>query len=273
MNKLPCLALLLSSVFAVNADPVATAEVKVEPVVEPVETAVVAAIVAEKAVLDTDTLVNEIDQYRGLADGGFSFDITNISYKKGRDPRTNTLSVDVQDDKSLVKFNSPARQRGRVLLKQENDMWLYIPGTRKVIRISPAQRLLGETSNGDVAGTNFASDYNAEITTTEEDTKNGHIQLTLNAKTRKISYTKVTFWLTDDATHQPVRSEYYARSGKLLKTAHYREFKDYNGEQKIHKMLLVDPVMEGNYTWMKFDNYRASELPPAIFSKEAIVNL
>jgi outer membrane lipoprotein-sorting protein len=262
----------------ITAEPITAEQVKSErpdktgtnlntPSDSPVE------IPAKAKPLGAAALVDLIDQYRGLAGQGFSFDITNISYKKGRDARTNELSVDVQDDKSLVKFRSPARQRGRVLLKQDNDMWLYIPGTRKVIRISPAQRLLGEASNGDVAGTNYATDYTANITTTAQDKKDGQIQLTLNAKTRKISYTKVVFWLNDNEHHQPVRSEYYARSGKLLKTAHYKEFKSYHGQPKIHKMLLVDPVIKGNYTWMKFDNYRASDLPPALFSKEAIVNL
>ena len=38
-------------------------------------------------------------------------------------------------------------------------------------------------------------------------------------------------------------------------------------------MLLTDPLIEGSYTWMLFDNYRATDLPDARFSKEAIVNL
>lgn len=228
---------------------------------------------AAHANITAESLVNTIDQYRGFAGQGFSFDITNVSYRENRDPRTNQLSVDVQGEKSLVKFQSPARQRGRVLLKQESDMWLYIPGTRKVIRISPAQRLLGETSNGDVAGTNFADDYTAQITTTDEDKGSSLIRLELNANSRKLSYNKVEFWLSDDDLHKPLRSKYYARSGKLLKVAHYKAFKEYDGKLMIHKMLLVDPLVQGSNTWMKFDNYRPTQLPLAMFSKEAIVNL
>ena len=121
-------------------------------------------------------LVEIIDSYRGLSNAGFSFDITNVSYKAARDSRTNKLSVDVKAANSLVRFQSPARQQGRVLLKQDNDMWLYIPGTRKVIRISPAQRLLGETSNADVTGSNFSRDYNANIVTNEADKQQSQIQ-------------------------------------------------------------------------------------------------
>ncbi len=216
-------------------------------------------------------LVNVIDNYRGLGETGFSFDITNISYRDGRDSRTNQLSVDVKAQKSIVKFQSPARQKGRVLLKQDKDMWLYIPGTRNVIRISPAQRLLGETSNADVTGSNLKTDYNARISA--HDVESAQIKLILEAKAGNTSYHKIIYWLSDTAPYKPIKSEYYARSGKLLKIAEYKEFKTFDGELKIHKMLLSDPLISGSYTWMKFDNYRANQLPQAAFSKEAIVNL
>ena len=223
--------------------------------------------------LSAELLVAKIDAFRGLNSAGFSFDITNVSYKAGRDTRTNQLSVDVKAVKSLVTFESPARQKGRILLKQDNDMWLYIPGTRKVIRISPAQRLLGETSNGDVTGSNLVKDYDAKLTSGQTEKDKGQLQLTLTAKSASVSYQKVVFWLEDKAPYKPIRSEYFARSGKLLKTADYKAFKTFDGELKIHKMLLTDPIIKGSYTWMLFDNYRASALPDARFSKEAIVNL
>ena len=239
------------------------------------------AFIANSGQISDKSLINEtitaaqllgiIDSYRGLNTNGFSFDITNISYKENRDSRTNKLSVDVKQDNSLVKFQSPARQHGRILLKKHSDMWLYIPGTRKVIRISPAQRLLGETSNADVTGSNFSRDYSGEIMPKTDNVE--HIKLVLNAKKNNMSYQKVIFWLQKQAPYKPIKSEYYARSGKLLKTAQYKAFKEFDGELKIHKMLLSDPIIKGSYTWMLFDNYRSSELPDALFNKEAIVSL
>ena len=79
--------------------------------------------------------------------------------------------------------------------------------------------------------------------------------------------------MQNQAPFKPIKSEYYARSGKLLKTAQYKAFKEFNGELKVHKMLLSDPLIAGSYTWMLFDNYRSSELPDALFNKEAIVSL
>lgn len=222
-----------------------------------------------KNAMTVNELINIIDSYRGLGSKGFSFDITNVSYKANREPRQNKLRVDVKQNDSIIKFLSPARQQGRVLLKQQNNMWLYIPGTRNVIRISPAQRLLGEASNADVTGSNFSSDYTGEII----EGTNSDIQVLLTAKENNTSYHKVKFWLQNKAPYQPIKSEYFSRSGKRLKIAQYKAFKMVDGALKVHKMLLSDPLIEGSYTWMLFDNYHLNELPSALFNKEAITNL
>jgi len=214
-------------------------------------------------------LLDIIDGYRGLGQEGFSVDITNVSYKNSREPRQNKLVVDVKNNDSIITFLSPARQQGRELLQQQNNMWLYIPGTRNVIRISPAQRLLGEASNGDVTGSNFSDDYDGVLIPSDDPAQ---IQLELTAKSHAANYHQVNFWLQNKAPYQPIKSEYFARSGKRLKIAHYKEFKTFDGQLKIHKMLLSDPLVKGSYTWMLFDNYRANALPSALFNKEAITN-
>ena len=48
-------------------------------------------------------------------------------------------------------------------------MWIYMPTASRPIRISPLQRLMGQASNGDVARTNFATDYDAKSVTEDGD--------------------------------------------------------------------------------------------------------
>jgi len=219
------------------------------------------------AEVTAESLVNRLDEVRGYRDQGFAFNITNVSYTKDKEPRTNTLSVKVFNDKSLIRFESPARERGRAMLKEGSNMWLYIPGTRRVIRIAPSQRLIGETSNGDVVGTNFSRDYSAKIV--GEETVEGEEVwlLELTSSTSGVAYAKVKVWMAKAEGNQPLKSEFYSRSDRLLKTAFYKDYKSYSGEIKLHKLLLVDALMQDNYTWMKFDNYRLEELNPAIFQK------
>ncbi|MCJ8268976.1 MAG: outer membrane lipoprotein-sorting protein [Psychrosphaera sp.] len=222
-----------------------------------------------------EALLSYIDSLRGYQDQSFSFELSNISYKKNKQKHRNKLVVKVLNDASLVEFVAPARSKGRKILKQAQNMWIRFPRTRNVLRVSPAQRLLGETSNGDVTGTNFSEDYTATLEDSEtapdksETDKKPLLKLLLTAKHDKTTYQKVVFFL-DSENHQPVRSDFYARSGKLAKQAYYTEFKEFDGELKLHKMRLVNPIIEGSFTWMMFDNYKKQTLEPAIFHKDAL---
>ncbi|WP_444898443.1 outer membrane lipoprotein-sorting protein [Microbulbifer sp. SSSA003] len=230
-------------------------------------------VVPAVAEVTAESLVNRLDEVRGYKDQGFVFNITNISYKKDKEPRTNTLSVKVFNDKSLIHFESPAREKGRAMLKEGNNMWLYIPGTRRVIRIAPSQRLIGETSNGDVVGTNFSRDYRAEIIGEETLEGQDYWLLELTSTASGVAYAKVKVWMEKTEGNQPFKSEFYSRSDRLLKTAFYKEYKTFGDELKLHKLLLVDALLQENYTWMKFDDYRLKELDQAIFQKASLGKL
>ena len=218
---------------------------------------------------DAQQLLEFIDSLRGYGDQSFSFELSNISYKKNQQKNRNKLAVQVLGDSSLVEFVAPARSKGRKILKQSQNMWIRFPGTRNVLRISPAQRLLGEASNGDVTGTNFSQDYTATLEDSEVINDQPTIRLRLTANHNKATYKEVVFFLNSE-THLPLRSDFYARSGKLSKQAFYTKFKEFDGELKLHRMRLVNPLVEGSYTWMMFDNYQKQTLDSAVFHKDAL---
>ncbi|WDE02313.1 outer membrane lipoprotein-sorting protein [Thalassomonas actiniarum] len=218
---------------------------------------------------DAQQLLEFIDSLRGYQDQSFTFDLSNISFKDNEQKHRNKLAVKVLSDASLVEFTAPARSKGRKILKQAQNMWIRFPGTRNVLRISPAQRLLGEASNGDVTGTNFSEDYTASYQGTEMLNDKQVIKLELNAKHDKTTYKQVMFYL-DSENNLPLRSDFYARSGKLAKQAYYTKFKEFDGDLKLHRMKLVDPIVAGSYTWMMFDNYQKQDLDSAIFHKDAL---
>ena len=218
---------------------------------------------------DAQQLLEFIDSLRGYQGESFTFELSNISFKENEQKQRNKLAVKVLSDTSLVEFTAPARSKGRKILKQAQNMWIRFPGTRNVLRISPAQRLLGEASNGDVTGTNFSQDYSASYEGTEMVDDKPVLKLNLTAKHDKTTYKQVMFYL-DSESQLPLRSDFYARSGKLAKQAYYTKFKEFDGELKLHRMKLVDPIIEGSYTWMMFDNYQKQALDAAIFHKDAL---
>ncbi len=225
-------------------------------------------------------IVEQIDSYRGFKGESFSFVIHNISYSKrgkGDNAETrskeNKLRVSVLAEQSLVQFLEPVREKGRVILKEGRNMWLYMPGTSKVIRITPSQRLIGEASNGDVTGTNFSFDYTPSIIGHEVINEQNTIKLEMVANQRGATYERIEFFVTDDERHLPVQSNYYARSGKLLKQAFYREFKEFDGQTKIHKMMLRNPLLKDSVTWLMFDEFKREEINPAMFNKDSLSRL
>src|SRR5437763_7404039 len=64
---------------------------------------------------------------------------------------------------TVVMTLEPASERGQILLMKGRDLWMFLPRVSQPVRLSLAQRLIGQVSNGDIARANFAGDYNANL--------------------------------------------------------------------------------------------------------------
>jgi hypothetical protein len=117
--------------------------------------------------------------------------LTNLVDEKQKDQAEFELLVSGRD-KTLVKFAS-GRDRGNYLLMAGDDMWIYILNTRKPIRITPIQRLMGEASNGDVARANFSQDYDATLLSEEALDGSTCWKLELKAKSPGATYHRIEY--------------------------------------------------------------------------------
>ncbi|WP_157729742.1 outer membrane lipoprotein-sorting protein [Bacterioplanes sanyensis] len=227
-------------------------------------------ILAAAAEPDANELLQRFDQLRGYGDQGFSFVIENSSHQPEKAPHTNRLKVRVLSDLSLVSFLSPEREKGRAMLKDGKNMWLYIPGTRKVIRVTPAQRLIGQASNGDVMGTTLSGQYQVAAKQAVQWQQQSSWQLSLQPLQEGATYGRIELWLSQQSPAMPQQAEFYSRSGKLLKTAIYEEVSEFNGHEKLARIKLVDAVRPQHYTIMNFSEYQPEDLDAAIFNKDAL---
>lgn len=101
-----------------------------------------------------------------------------------------------------------------------DKFWLLMPASRRPIRITPIQKLLGEASTGDIATMNWHQDYEAEYTGLEQIDGESLDRLQLTAVTKGVSYQTIALYLQPD-THKPIRADLYTSSGKLAKTASF----------------------------------------------------
>lgn len=197
----------------------------------------------------------------------FIWDVTITTYDPGKSPAVNGFEVYVKgSNKSFVKFVSPARNVGRSLLYLDRDLWIYLPDAGKPVRIPLAHRLVGQVANGDLARTNYSSDYTATLVGNEPvDGVDCHV-LNLKATSKEITYAAIKYWVAKETFH-PMKAEFYAGTGTLLKTGAFEEYKESGGRLRPTRLMFVDAIRKDHRSTMDFSNLRIRELPDKYFNK------
>ncbi len=173
---------------------------------------------------------------------------------------------------TIVHMDEPNNDRGKLLLRNDNILWFYVPKSKASVRMSPRQRLLGNASNGDVITSNFTLDYSAtldgEETITDGD-RNSRLawKLKLSAINEFAPYKQVELWV-DKENDRPLKGKFYGNSGKLLKVAWYRNWQPVLGEIHPTEVVIGDGFNPNKITLMQMSQYQAKELPLSWFNKE-----
>jgi len=188
----------------------------------------------------------------------------------GIEKKQSLFRVLVKDERtSLVEQIEPERARGRKLLLKDFDMWLYTPNMKRATRISMEQKLTGEVSNGDLARTHFSQDYGAQKIGTENILGKETLKLELLAKNKNVTYRKIHYWIETDSA-VPVKAQFFALSGKLLKEAIYQNLKSELGVKIIHEMIITDALRKNKTSSLVYSDYKAEKFSDAKFNKESL---
>lgn len=217
-------------------------------------------------------LVRDADHYRGFPNASFQFQLETVNYVPDKKTQFNRLSVYVRETDSLVKFLAPARDKGKAMLFKDRDLWFHAPKTKRLIRIAPIQRLLGNSSNGDVAGTRFDNDYSATLVGKETIGEESTFVLDLKAVDKKVTYARLKYWIAE-SDHRPVKSEHYAISGKLLKVVHYEKFVETEEGRKLAFLTILDPIKPQQRTTMAYSHWEKANLSKSMFQKNYLKRL
>lgn len=201
----------------------------------------------------------------------FSVTVTLTEFQAGKQVDTSTLTSYSRTQQqggafaTLIRFVLPARDTGKLMLKNGNDMWFYDPVAKTSVRLSPQQRLLGQASNGDVATVNLARDYKAALAG-EEDVQDGErrtrkaYKLLLTAATPDVTYGSIEMWV-DAENNRPIKARFFAESSRLLKTAFYRRYQAQLGAERPTETVIIDGLNPQAVTLMRFSDYVARNIP------------
>ncbi|MFA6014278.1 MAG: outer membrane lipoprotein-sorting protein [Gallionellaceae bacterium] len=219
------------------------------------------------AASDAKTILEQSDQARGGGLPGIVWEIKLQSRDGEKIDEPQRLIVKAVDESSVAETQEPVRFKGSKILQVERNMWLTKPGLSKPIPISPRQRMSGQASNGDIAATNYAKDYAAEMGGKEAvDGEPCHV-LDLSAKHKRATYDKIKYWVSEKRS-VGVKAEFYSVSGKLLKTARfeYNNTIEHQGKRAafVSKMTIRDALIDAE-TVMEFGTVKVKKVAASEF--------
>ena len=152
-----------------------------------------------------------------------------------------------QDDKIRTWFFEPAAAKGQEMLRVEDNMWVYMPNLKRALRLASRESFQGgDFNNGDVLRVNYVADYNAKLIPAEDDKL---WLLDLTAKSKEAAYDHIKLWMTKDK-QQPAKAEYYAASGKILRSAKFEDVKTFHGLERPAHMTMRNELATKRFTEM-----------------------
>ncbi|MBE0574717.1 MAG: outer membrane lipoprotein-sorting protein [Desulfuromonadales bacterium] len=219
--------------------------------------------------LDGEALLRQID--RNLNPESYE------SYRKliniepdGRTKEYVLFSVKKGFDKVAALFISPASEKGRSTLRLGENMWLYIPGIGKPIRITSLQSVVGGVfNNSDILQLDYAAEYSVERVEEAGD----QYLLHLKAKTKTVAYDRIRLW-ADQKKLLPTRIECLTEADMLIKTIHFKEIKDFGGGIVRPSVIETDsPLYQGYRSVMIFAGIKERTLTDEVFTQTFMPNL
>ncbi len=221
--------------------------------------------------LDGEVLLSRVDERRAVGQS-FRFDIKIEDYENGVLVQSATMSGNAKGaNKTLVEYLEPANMRGKKLLMVDDETFFFAPKTKRPVRLTASQRLMGQASNGDVMSVRFGADYTPTIEGEDIiDSESGPVEcltLRLVAKRTGTAYGAMKLWVAK-AGNFPVKAECYAASGKLLKTVEYGRIRTMGEKEIVTRAILRDKIAKDAWTVIDFLDMTEAEIPDAFFTKE-----
>lgn len=213
-------------------------------------------------------LLRKSDRARGGLNDGITWEI-EIATTQGQDTKNSVYEVKVKGSNILAVCSSPARQKGETYLFNNRNLWVYRSNLRKPISVSTRQRLSGQTSNGDIAATNYAKDYNAEIVKSEAIAGESSYKLLLKAKTTDLTYDQIHYWISEKSG-LALQADFLTSEGKSFKRATFK----YNNiiqagsksEPFISEMTISETAFPENKSVLTYKNLNSKKLDDSVFN-------
>jgi hypothetical protein len=154
------------------------------------------------------------------------------------------------------------KEKGRAVLLRGDEMWLLLPGTKRPVKVTPQQRMMGPAAGGDVARTRFREDYGVQTVAEEPLDGRACWRLELEAKRPAISARQVVLWVAKEGS-LPVKAEFRLASGRLARTARFGPPVQAHGQPVLSRMEIEEAG--GAAVELAFGNWIRGGVAPGAF--------
>lgn len=199
---------------------------------------------------DALAILTKVDEVSSAPKDQFISSTMIIVDKNGNQNERKMVIYQKGGDKRLVRFLSPASQKGISFLSLPNDrMYLYLPAFRKVRLIASHvknQNFAGtDFSYDDMSSFSFAQEYDAQLLETTDTIY--LLKLSPKPEIEK-DYSQLKMWVNKDS-YVPSTIEYYNKSGNLWKILTFDNIEKI-GEYQIAKQMEMKDLEKSHSTKM-----------------------
>ena len=178
------------------------------------------------------------------------------------------------DDRLMFLFTKPKSEEGKGYLRIEKNLWSYDPTTGKWDRTTDRERIGGTNSRrSDFDESRLALEFDPKFEGEEKLGKFDAWRITLDAKPGvDVAYPQVKLWV-DKATHNILKRQEFAASGKLARTAYYPKWQKLFSETKKSdvwfpgEIRIFDEIEKSNSTLVLMKSVDLSALDSNMFTK------
>ncbi len=154
---------------------------------------------------------------------------------------------------SMTYITGPAKDKGQVFLKRQNEMWNWVPTISRMIKLPPSMMSQGwmgsDYSNDDILKeSSIVVDYTHKIIGSEpvEDMDCYKIELTPK-EDAAVVWGKVVKWISKDEFWQ-LKTEYYDEDDELIRTEIASEVKQFDDRKLPSKLEIIPADKPGQRT-------------------------
>jgi len=151
----------------------------------------------------------------------------------------------------------------------DDKFWMVMPKSRRPIRITPMQKLLGEASTGDIATMTWSEDYDGKMVGKVVINNIPCLKLELHSIRRGTTYARIGLYIAQKG-FWPVQADLYVASGKLAKQAYF-SLGDVEGRRQVNAMTLIDKIRRQRKTVVRYLSITAREIPDKFYNPMYLV--